>query len=91
MRAPTNPEGGVMSTPTVPRPDLDPGELGADALQRQLAEYLSPAAFPATADELQAALIRRRAPARLLWRLAPLSPLRRYASLAAVIQDIDAS
>ncbi|QGN57411.1 hypothetical protein [Nostocoides sp. HKS02] len=80
-----------MSTPTVPRPDLDAGELSAPALQAQLAEYLSPAAFPATADELQASLIRRKAPARLLWRLAPLSPLRRYSSLAAVMQDLDPS
>ena len=89
-----------MSTPTVPRLDAA-GDVTSDVapdaatteegLRRELAAFLAPMSFPATVDELQASLIRRRAPARLLWCLARLSPLRRYACLNAVLSDLEAS
>lgn len=87
-----------MSTPTVPRlhasgdvPGDVPGNAAAteETLRRELADYLAPSLFPATIDELQASLIRRRAPARLLWCLSRLSPLRRYSCLSAVLSDLD--
>lgn len=85
-----------MSTPTVPRPSLtgDPdrpvGDDGADeSVRAQLTEMLTASVFPATVDELQASLIRRRAPARLMWHLSRLSPLRRYQSMSAVLADLD--
>ena len=87
-----------MSTPTVPRvhasgevPDDVPGGLVVteESLRRELADFLAPSLFPATIDELQASLIRRRAPARLLWCLSRLSPLRRYACLDAVLRELD--
>lgn len=83
-----------MSTPTVPRLDAT-GDFNGDStateesLRRELADFLAPASFPATVDELQASLIRRRAPARLLWSLSRLSPLRRYTCLSAVLSDLD--
>jgi hypothetical protein len=60
-----------------------------ETLRLELADFLAPSLFPATIDELQASLIRRRAPARLLWCLSRLSPLRRYSCLAAVLSDLD--
>jgi hypothetical protein len=51
--------------------------------------YLSPACFPATRDELQAALVRHRAPARLLWELTCLSSSRRYDSIDQVRDALD--
>jgi hypothetical protein len=87
-----------MSTPTVARLHANgdvPGDVpgGAmvteEALRGELADLLAPSLFPATIDELQASLIRRRAPARLLWCLSRLSPLRRYSCLNAVLSDLD--
>ena len=87
-----------MSTPTVPRlhatggvpADVPGGTVATEeTLRRELADFLAPTLFPATIDELQASLIRRRAPARLLWCLSRLSPLRRYSCLDAVLGDLD--
>jgi hypothetical protein len=87
-----------MSTPTVPRLHASgdvPGDVPGGAvateetLRGELADFLAPSLFPATIDELQASLIRRRAPARLLWCLSRLSPLRRYSCLDAVLSDLD--
>ncbi|HEV7146905.1 MAG TPA: hypothetical protein VGN48_07910 [Pedococcus sp.] len=85
-----------MSTPTVPRPrltgdsDRADGVDGADeSVRAQLTEMLTASIFPATVDELQASLIRRRAPARLMWHLSRLSPQRRYQSMSAVLADLD--
>jgi hypothetical protein len=81
-----------MSTPTVPRPtvagDSDESE---ESIRAELVEVLALSIFPATVDELQASLIRRRAPARLMWHLSRLSPLRRYQSMSAVLADLDNS
>jgi hypothetical protein len=80
-----------MSTPTVPRPAVtdDDSHAGEESIQAELVELLAVSLFPATVDELQASLIRRRAPARLMWRLSRLSPIRRYQSLSAVLADLD--
>ena len=80
-----------MSTPTVPRPAMtDNDSHGAEeSIRAELVEMLALSIFPATVDELQASLIRRRAPARLMWHLSRLSPLRRYQSMSAVLADLD--
>jgi hypothetical protein len=51
--------------------------------------YLSPEAFPATRDDLQAALVRHHAPARLLWELTCLSSSRRYDNLDQVCEALE--
>ena len=53
----------------------------------ECAQILVPDCFPARQDELLAALMRRRAPSRLLWHLARLDPNRVYPSLDAVVRD----
>ena len=81
-----------MSTPTVPRPTVggDSAEH-EESIRAELVAMLAVSIFPATVDELQASLIRRRAPARLMWHLSRLSPLRRYQSMSAVLADLDVS
>lgn len=71
-----------VRTPSAPS-DSDP------AWREDLAAYLRPQMFPAGQDELQATLLRLHAPSRLLWRLAALSPMRQYASLDTVIEEVD--
>ena len=61
-------------------------QLGAD-----LRQFLGGACFPAGTDELQATLIRHRAPTRLLWLVAGLPFQRRYASLTEVLEDLGAA
>ncbi|HEV7196030.1 MAG TPA: hypothetical protein VGN19_08830 [Pedococcus sp.] len=79
-----------MSTPTVPRPTVGgDSDRGEESIRAELVAMLAVSIFPATVDELQASLIRRRAPARLMWHLSRLSPLRRYQSMSAVLADLD--
>ena len=49
---------------------------------------LSRMTFPALQDEVLAALVARRAPMRLLWRVGSLSPTRLYRSPDEVCADI---
>ena len=53
-----------------------------------LRQFLGAACFPAGTDELQATLIRHRAPTRLLWLVAGLPYQRRYADLDEVLDDL---
>ncbi len=68
---------------TMTHPD---GHLPASAAEPvpaslEVRDYLPPRCFPATRDDLQATLVDRHAPTRLLWALACVSPSRRFDDL----------
>jgi hypothetical protein len=68
-------ETGDRVTSAAPTPHGRTAETVGEMFWREeLAQYLTTGVFPADQDELQAALSRHRAPSRLHWHLAPLSP-----------------
>ncbi|WP_270888156.1 DUF2795 domain-containing protein [Pedococcus sp. 5OH_020] len=73
-----------MTATTSTPPDAEHDE----GWQAQLSRELQVVAFPARQDELLATLIRHRAPARLLCRLATLSPTRRYTCVTDVLDAV---
>jgi hypothetical protein len=54
---------------------------GLESDLTQLRESLGQVCFPAQPDDVLAALVRRRAPSRLLWHVGALPRTRRYHSL----------
>jgi hypothetical protein len=54
---------------------------GLDADVTQIRELLGQMRFPAQSDDVLAALVRRRAPSRLLWHVGALPRTQRYHSL----------
>jgi hypothetical protein len=54
---------------------------GLESDLTQLRESLGQVRFPAQPDDVLAALVRRRAPSRLLWHVGALPRTRRYHSL----------
>ena len=69
-----------------PRVVPTPAELADDLAE--LRRVLVRLPLPTRQDDVLAALVRRGAPSRLLWRAANLSRTRRYHSLAQVCGDI---
>ena len=57
----------------------------------ELGDYLSDRCLPATRDELQALLVQRHAPSRVLWELAGLPENRRYADLEQLYAALEAA
>jgi len=54
---------------------------GLEADLTQIRESLGHMSFPAQSDDVLAALVRRRAPSRLLWHVGALPRTQRYHSL----------
>ena len=61
---------------------------GLEADVTQIRAALVRVHFPAQPDDVLAALVRRRAPSRLLWRLGGLPRTRRYHSLDDLCSDV---
>jgi hypothetical protein len=54
----------------------------------QIRESLGQVRFPAQPDDVLAALVRRRVPSRLLWRVGGLPRTRRYRCLDDLCSDV---
>jgi hypothetical protein len=61
---------------------------GLDADLTELRAMLARLPFPTQQDDVLAALVRRQAPSRLLWRAGALSRTRRYHSLEELCDEI---
>jgi len=61
---------------------------GLEADLTQIRESLGQMRFPAQSDEVLAALVRRRAPSRLLWHVGALPRTQRYTSLDDLCHQI---
>jgi|GEM_PF-4152025 len=61
---------------------------GLESDLKQIRESLGQVRFPAQPDDVLAALVRRRAPSRLLWRVGGLPRTRRYHCLDALCTDV---
>ena len=61
---------------------------GLEADVTQIRESLGQVRFPAQPDDVLAALVRRRVPSRLLWRVGGLPRTRRYHSLDDLCTDV---
>jgi hypothetical protein len=61
---------------------------GLESDLTQLRESLGQVRFPAQPDDVLAALVRRRAPSRLLWHVGALPRTRRYHSLDDLFSHI---
>jgi hypothetical protein len=61
---------------------------GLESELTQLRESLGQVRFPAQPDDVLAALVRRRVPSRLLWRVGGLPRTRRYHCLDDLCDDV---
>ena len=61
---------------------------GLESDLTQLRESLGQVRFPAQPDDVLAALVRRRAPSRLLWHVGALPRTRRYHCLDDLCTDV---
>ena len=61
---------------------------GLEGELTQIRESLGHVRFPAQLDDVRAALVRRRVPSRLLWRVSGLPSTRRYHSLDDLCTDV---
>ena len=61
---------------------------GLDTDLAELRQVLARLPFPAHQDDVLAALVRRHAPSRLLWRVGSLSRTRRYHSIDEVCTEV---
>jgi hypothetical protein len=75
-----------MSIDHTPRVASPPAGLAEDVAE--IRALLARLPFPAQQDDVLAALVRRQAPSRLLWRAGCLTRTRRYHSLDEVCAEI---
>ena len=61
---------------------------GLESDLTQIRESLGQVRFPAQPDDVLAALVRRRVPSRLLWRVGGLPRTRRYHCLDDLCDDV---
>lgn len=66
------------------------GGTGLESDLTQIRESLAQVRFPAQPDDVLAALVRRRVPSRLLWRVGGLPRTHRYHSIDDLCDDVAA-